>query len=94
MQQPLRSKGKVDSSKLEVEEKDEEKSNAETRRAQRDAKKSKAEKNGWGGDPPCKAHLGNSLGNREDEQGDVIVPVGAIEIRQSIEDLILDFVGS
>ena len=34
------------------------------------------------------------LGNGEDEQGNVIVPVGAIEIRQSAEDSILDFGGS
>jgi hypothetical protein len=34
------------------------------------------------------------LGNREDEQGDVILPVGPIEIRQSVEDFILDFGGS
>jgi len=46
--------------KVEVEEKDEEKPNAETRRAQRGRREEKTEKNGWGGDPPYKAHLGNS----------------------------------
>jgi hypothetical protein len=30
------------------------------------------------------------LGNRDDEKGGVIVPVGATEIRQSAKDFILD----
>ncbi len=31
------------------------------------------------------------LGNGEDQEGGIIVPGGTIEIRQSVEDLTLDF---
>ncbi len=47
-----------------------------------------------GEDTGRKPSLRYLLGNREDEQGDVILPVGPIEIRQSVEDFILDFGGS